>query len=111
MFRSNYEKQGSNTPFTMGDRKPTGSVACKDAESLYKREMQNLEHIIRQLKRELEDMATLSLTDKQTSEITDAIESGAYVSKEIEIGVKIRGLEKKLESARKKFHFLFGDND
>jgi hypothetical protein len=113
MFPYNYEKQGSNIAFTMGNEKPTASkratVAAKDAESLYKREMQNLERLIRLLKKEQDNMANLSPTDKRASEITDAIDSGTYVSKEIEIGVKIRDLEKKLETAKKRFQFLFGD--
>ena len=113
MFRHNRENRGSNIAFTMGNEKPKASkkatVASKDAASLYKREMQNLERLIRLLKKERDNMAKRPLTDKQTSKITDAIDSGAYVSKEIEIGVKIRDLEKKLDTARKRFQFLFRD--
>lgn len=115
MFRNDYENQRSNVAFTMGNKKPSvrkrATVASEDAESIYKREIQNLAHLIRKLKQEKEDMADLPLTDKQASEITYAIASGTYVSKEIEMGVKIRDLEKKLESAKKRFQFLFGDND
>jgi predicted RNase H-like nuclease (RuvC/YqgF family) len=114
MFRYNYENQDSNTAFTMGNEKPTRrertTTASKAAKSVYKREMQNIARLIRQLKREQENMADRPLTDTQTSEIADAIDSGAYVSKEIEIGVKIRDLEKKLESAKKRFQFLFGND-
>ena len=53
-------------------------------------------------------MAGMALTEAEASEIADAIDSGAYVSKEIEIGVKIRDLEKKLELAKKRYQFLFG---
>ena len=115
MFRHYYENRDLNIAFTMGNEEPTGSeratVASESAELLYKREMQNLEHLIRLLKRERNNMANRPLTDKQTSEITLAIDSGAYVSKEIEIGVKIRDLEKKLETARKRFQFLFAEKD
>ena len=113
MFRHNHENPGSDIAFTMGDEKPKVSkraaAASKDAATLYKREMQNLERLIGLLKKERDTMARRPLTDKQTSEITDAIDSGAYVSREIEIGVKIRDLEKKLDTARKRFQFLFRD--
>lgn len=114
MFRHHYENQGANYAFTMGNEKPTrrerATAASKAAKSVYKREIQDLAHLIRLLKSEQENMADRPPTDTQTSEITDAIDSGAYVSKEIEIGVKIRDLEKKLASAKKRFQFLFGDN-
>ena len=114
MIGNNYKNRGSNIAFSMGNKKPTGSeretAGSEDAKSLYKREIQSLAHLINLLKMELEDISNLTPTDEQTKEITNAIDSGAYVSKEIEIGVKIRDLEKKLETARKRFQFLFGDN-
>ena len=114
MFRQNCENRDSDIAFTMGNEKPAGSeratVDSESAESLYNREMQKLERLIRSLKRERDNMANRPLTDKQTSEITYAFNSGAYVSKEIEIGVRIRDLEKKLENARKRFQFLFGES-
>jgi hypothetical protein len=113
MIRNNYKNNGSNTAFSMGNEKPTGSqratAGSEDAKSLYKREIQSLAHLISLLKMEQEEIANLTPTDEQTKEITNAIDSGAYVSKEIEIGVKIRDLEKKLETARKRFQFLFGE--
>ena len=113
MFRRNSQKQGANIAFTMGNGKHTGrkkaTVAPADAKALYKREILNLARCIRLLKTEQENMAGCPLTDAQTSEITDAIDSGAYVSKEIEMAVKIRDLEKKLDCAKKRFHFLFDD--
>jgi hypothetical protein len=113
MFRYYNESRHSNAAFTMGSENPTGSEkatsASSDAKSVYRREIQNLDRLIRQLKTEQEYIAGLPVTDKETSEITDAIDSGTYVSKEIEIGVKIKNLEKKVESAKKRYQFLYGD--
>ncbi len=100
----------------MGDEKPARRVgsatapqnsADQDAESKYRREIRDLELLIKILKRKQEDLAEQPPTEEETSEITNAIDSGAYVSKEIEIGVQIRDMEKKLESAKKRLQFLF----
>jgi hypothetical protein len=111
MILYDYENQDPNWKFTMGDEKPAKPVgtaaASQETESEYRREMRELKLLIQVLKKKQESLSKLPPTDAQTSEITDAIDSGAYVSKEIEIGVKIRDLEKKLESAKKRFRFLF----
>jgi hypothetical protein len=108
----NYENQDPKWTFTMGDEKPASRVAAtppgQEPQSIYKREIQNLARLIQYLKKQQEDLAAKTPTEAETSEITDAIDSGAYVSKEIEIAVKIRDLEKKLELAKKRYQFLFG---
>jgi hypothetical protein len=113
MIDSYHENQGSNWKFTMGDKKTDRSdrapAAFKEAESVYRREIKNLELLIRQLKREQEKIAENPPTDDQASEIASAIDSGAYVSKEVKLGVKIRDLETMLKLAKKRFQFLFGD--
>ena len=93
------EKPASRTETTPPDQEP---------RLIYKREIQNLARLIQNLKKQKEDLARMTPTEAKTYEITDAIDSGAYVSKEIEIGVKIRDLEKKLKSAKKRYQFLFG---
>jgi hypothetical protein len=112
MILYNYENQDPEWTFTMGDEKPASrdetTPPGQESQLLYKREIQNLARLIQYLKKQQEDLAGMTPTETETSEITDAIDSGAYVSKEIEIGVKIRDLEKKLESAKKRYQFLFG---
>jgi hypothetical protein len=112
MIDSYHENQGSNWKFTMGDkndRSDRAPATFKQAKLVYKREIKNLELSIRQLKREQEKIADHPLTDDQASEIASAIDSGAYVSKEVQLGVKIRDLETILKLAKKRFQFLFGD--
>ena len=96
----------------MGDEKPAGRVRTTlpghEPKAIYRREIQELARLIQYLKKQQEDLAGMALTEAEASEIADAIDSGAYVSKEIEIGVKIRDLEKKLELAKKRYQFLFG---
>jgi hypothetical protein len=107
----NYENQDPKRTFPMEAKKPAGRMETilpgPKPQALYKREIQKLAHLIRCLKKEQEDLADMTPTEAEISEITDAIDSGAYVSKEIEIGVKIMELEKKLESAKKRYRFLF----
>ncbi len=108
----NYENQDPEWTFTMGDKKPTSRVEStppgQKLQSIYKSEIQKLERLIQRLKNQQKDLAGIMPTEAETSEITDAIDCGAYVSKEIEIGVKIMDLEKKLETAKKRYQFLFG---
>jgi hypothetical protein len=115
MILYDYENQDPNWKFTMGDEKPARPVstaaASQKTESKYRREMRDLELLIQILKKKQEGLSKLPPTDAETSQITDAIDSGTYVSKEIEIGVKIRELEKKLESAKKRLQFLFDKPD
>jgi hypothetical protein len=113
MIDHDHEDQDKNWKFTMGDQ-PTESVegasaGFNEAQSVYQREIQNLELMIKRLKTEQEKITSHPLSDAQSSEIASAIDSGAYVSKEVELGVQIRDLETALMSAKKKFQFLFGD--
>ncbi len=112
MILNNYEKKDAKWTIATEDEKPSSrpetTPAGRDRQMIYKREIQNLARLIQYLKKQQEDLAGMTPTEAQTSEITDAIDSGVYVSKEIEIGVKIREMEKKLESAEKKYQFLFG---
>jgi hypothetical protein len=112
MILNTYEIEDPKLTFATEDEKPAGRGETtrpdKEPQLIYKRAIQKLARLIQCLKKQQEDLAGMTPTEAETSEITGAIDSGAYISKEIEIGVKIRDLEKKLESARKKYQFLFG---
>ena len=112
MVICNDENQDPKWKFTMGDEKPASRVVTtppgQKPESIYKREIQDLARLIQYLKKQKEDLSAMTLTEAEASDIADAIDSGVYVSKEIEIGLKIRDLEKKLASAKKRYQFLFG---
>ena len=82
---------------------------AEDAQILYKREVEDLELEIKKLRRERENMLDLSPTDAQSLVLASDFKSKEFVAKDIEIGIKIRNLEIKIEIARDRYKHLFGN--
>ena len=82
----------------------------EDAQIIYKREVEDLEIEIKKLMRERENMLDLSPTDANSLVLASDFNSKEFVNKDIEIGIKIRNLEIKLEIARNRYNHLFGNN-
>jgi hypothetical protein len=80
---------------------------AEDAQLIYKREVEDLEMQIKQLKRERESMLDLSPTNADSLVLASDFDSKAFVQKDIELGVKIRNIEIKLEIARDRYNHLF----
>lgn len=80
----------------------------EDTELIYKRKIEDLELAIKKLKREQESMLDLSPTTAQSLVLASDFDSSAYVEKDIEIGVKVRNFEIKLEIAKNRYNYLFG---
>ena len=70
--------------------------------------MEDLDLSIKKMRREQENMLDLSPTDAQSLVLASDFDSGNYVSKDVELGVKIRNAEIKLDIAQKRFKYLFG---
>ena len=81
---------------------------AEDVQLIYKREVEDIILQIKRIKREREAMLDLSPTDAQSLVLVSDFDSGAFVSKDIEIGLKIRNLEIKLDIAKTRYEFLFG---
>jgi len=60
------------------------------------------------MKRERENMLDLSPSHAQSLVLASDFNSDEYVKKDIELGVKIRNDEIKLEIAKKQYEYLFG---
>jgi hypothetical protein len=80
----------------------------EDTQLIYKRLMEDLELSIRKMEREQENMLDLSPTDAQSLVLASDFDSNEYVSKDVELGVKIRNAGIKLEVAQKRYNYLFG---
>lgn len=80
----------------------------EDAMLIYKREVEDLQLQIKKLKREQENMLDLSPTDATSLVLASDFDAKNYVEKDLELGVKIRNLEIKLEIATKRYAYLFG---
>jgi len=80
----------------------------EDTQLLYKRKIEDLQLSITRLKREQENMLDLSPTDAQSLVLASDFDSEVYTAKDIELGVKIRNEEIRLEIAQKRYKYLFG---
>ena len=80
---------------------------AEDSQLIYKREVEDLVIQIKQLKRERESMLDLSPTTADSLVLASDFDSKAFVAKDIELGVKIRNLEIKLEIASNRYDELF----
>lgn len=83
----------------------------EDTELKFKRKVEDIEMRIRQMRREQENMLDLSPTNAQSLVLASDFDADSYVEKDIELGVKIRNEEIRLEIARKRYTYLFeGEN-
>ena len=80
----------------------------EDTQLIYKRKIEDLDLSIKKMKREQENMLDLSPTNAMSLVLASDFDSTAYTDKDIELGVKIRNAEIKLEIAQKRYNYLFG---
>jgi hypothetical protein len=80
------------------------------AQLKYKRKVEDLELSIKDMKREQDNMLDLSPTNSQSLIIASDFNADAYITKDLELGVKIRNEEIKFEIATKRYEYLFGGN-
>jgi hypothetical protein len=88
-------------------REDRATSISEDTETLYKRTIEDMEMEIKKLRREREQMLDLSPTSADSLVLASDFNSNAFVTKDIEIGVKIRNIEIKLEIAKARYKYLF----
>ncbi len=79
----------------------------EDAEMIYKRQIEDMELEVKKLKRERESMLDLSPTNADSLVLASDFNATAFVTKDIDIGVKVRNLEITLEIAKERYNNLF----
>ncbi|MBI6116777.1 hypothetical protein [Salegentibacter maritimus] len=89
-------------------RDDRANAIAEDAHLMYKRETEDLALSLKRLKREQENMLDMSPTDANSLVLASDFDAKNYVSKDLEMAVKIRNLEIKLELAKKRYAYLFG---
>lgn len=89
-------------------REDRAIAISEDAQMLYKREIEDIELQIKRLHREREGMLDLSPTHADSLVLATDFDPKGFVDKDLELGVKIRNLEIKLDIARKRYSILFG---
>jgi thymidylate synthase len=88
-------------------REDRAASIVEDAHLIYRREMEDLAMQIKRLKREQENMLDLSPTHADSLVLASDFDAKEYVTKDIEISVKIRNLEIKHELAEARYKYLF----
>ncbi|RLD61362.1 MAG: hypothetical protein DRI95_14290 [Bacteroidetes bacterium] len=89
-------------------RDDRATAIAEDTQLIYKRQMEDLELSIKKMKREQENMLDLSPDHAMSLVLASDFDSPQYVDKDIELGVKIRNAEIKLDIATKRYSYLFG---
>lgn len=86
--------------------------AIEDVAQLkYKRKVEDIQMSIKDMKRERDNMLDLSPTNAQSLIIASDFDADSYISKDLELGVKIRNEEIRLEISTKRYEFLFGGQE
>ncbi len=88
-------------------REDRAIAIAEAAQMLYKREVEDTELKIKQLKREREAMLDLSPTTADSLVLASDFDAKNFVAKDIDLGVKIRNLEITLEIADTRYKHLF----
>jgi hypothetical protein len=89
-------------------RDDRATAIFEDADILYKREVEDIAIQLKKLKRDQENMLDLSPTDADSLVLASDFDAREYVNKDLELSIKIRNLEIKLELAQKRYRYLFG---
>ena len=101
-----YDSLKRNNQQIRDDR--AASIA-EDAQIMYRREIEDLTMQLRKLRREQDNMLDLSPSHADSLVLASDFDAKQYVGKDIEIGVKIRNLEIKVELAESRYKYLFGE--
>lgn len=84
------------------------AAISEDAELFFKREVEDVEVEVRKLRREREALIDISPSSAGQMVTASDFNAKAFVSKDLELGVKIRNLEIKLQIAKERYDYLFG---
>lgn len=91
-------------------REDRATAIMEDTQLGYKRQLEDLANNIKKMKREQENMLDLSPLNAQSLVLASDFDSAGYITKDIELGVRIRNAEITLEIGMKRYQYLFGGN-
>lgn len=89
-------------------RSDRAAAIAEDAQLIYKRQIEDLEVSIKKMRREQENMLDLSPSDATSLMLASDFDSASYAKKDVELGVKIRNSQIKLDIAKSRYTHLFG---
>lgn len=89
-------------------REDRAQAIAEDAQLVFRRRLEDLELSIKRMKREQENMLDMSPTNSQSLVLASDFSAEDYVAKELDLSIKIRNTEIKLEEGSKRYNYLFG---
>lgn len=90
-------------------RSDRAQAITEDAQTLYRRTIEDLELKVRRMQRERENMIDLSPTHAQSLVLATDFDAASFVEKDVKLGVDIRNDLIRLEIAKKQYAELFGE--
>lgn len=75
----------------------------------YKRVVEDLELSLDEMKRDLDDTLDLAPENSMSLKVASDFDQNAFIEKDLELGLKIRNTEIKVEIAKKRYTYLFGE--
>ena len=88
-------------------REDRALAIAETAQMRYRRKVEDLELALKQLVRDRENMLDLSPTNAQSLVVASDFDAEQFVTKDVNLGLKIRETEIMLEIARKQYNRLF----
>lgn len=90
-------------------REDRAIAIAEDAQTLYKREIEDLIMQIKRMKRERDNMLDLSPSSADSLVLASDFNAANFVKKDIDLGRKIRDMEITMEIAQERYKLLFGE--
>lgn len=81
---------------------------CEAAQMKFRRMVEDIQVDLKQIKRDRENMLDMSPENALSLKVASDFNADEFVKKDIELGLKIRHSEIKLEIAEKQYAYLFG---
>jgi hypothetical protein len=89
-------------------REDRATAIAEMAELKYKRQIEDLQVLLKDKRRTQENMLDMSPDNAMSLKMAENFDADTYVGEDIKIGIEIRNLEIKLEIARNRYEYLFG---
>jgi hypothetical protein len=89
-------------------REDRAATISEDAQIKYKRMVEDTEMRIRQMRRDLDNMLDLSPDNAMSLKLASEFDADDFVKRDVELGVKIRNEEIKLDIVKARYQYLFG---
>ena len=101
--------QGSLSRTNKQIRQERGDAIAEDLQIVYKRKVEDLEIEVKRAERKQENAFDFSPTNSQSLVMAKELESVDILEKDITLGIQIREFKVKLNIAKQRYNFLFGE--